>query len=76
MKSSWSLGDMMRRIGCRYWWTERSGGEGRGGVVGVISREVGVALRVFDRSSDSLLERSTFPVGDGKDACDAIVLVE
>ena len=66
----------MRRVGCRYWWAERLGGEGRGGVAGVRSREFGFALRVFDRKSDSFLERSTFPVGDGKDVCDAILLVE
>ena len=66
----------MRRIGRRYWWAERSGGEGRRGVVGVRSRELGFALRVFDRNSESFLERSTFPVGDGNDACDAIPLVE
>lgn len=66
----------MRRIGCWYWWPERSGGEGRGGVAGVRSRELGFPLRLFDRNSESFFERSTFPVGDGKGACDAIVLVE
>lgn len=72
MNSSWSLGERMRRTGREYFWAERSGGEGRGGVVGVGSRvdEAWDRRFVLDRNSDNFLDKSTLPLGAGLDSVD------
>ena len=64
VKSSWSLWERMRRTGREYWWVERSGGEGKGGVVGVGSR-AGADWDGWrlDRNSDNFFDRSTLPRG-------------
>lgn len=73
-KSSWSFGDRMRRTGWEYEWVERLGGEGKGGVIGVGSREDVVWDRrlLLDRSSDSFLDRSNDPARGGSEV-DAMV---
>jgi hypothetical protein len=72
--SSWSFGDRMRRTGWEYSWAERLGGEGKGGVIGVGSREELVWDRrlLLDRSWDSFLDRSRWPACGGREV-DAMV---